>query len=383
MKKVIVLILTISMLFETGVFAESNALNLDDAINQAITNSQQLKVDDLTIQNAEKVYDQAQSDSDKIYMTTIENAKWFVADGLKDKDYVSTQRKAKDLSPEQTKSDWNVAIKSKDLDEASLKLDIYNTYYSLIKAKDDAKIKSDFANISARELKSVDAKYKRGIASKNDYIMAQVAKNNADIQLKLAQRAQKRLNAKFYKQMSAGYQPDVKDLVRNLEYKDVSDVPVEDCIKKALDNRLEVYTSGETERLKQLEFDIINKYYGEGDTEYKDAANNLEDAKLTVDTTKTNIEFEIRTAYINLQNMLDTIEINKEEVQKSEINYSVLKTKRRVGMATTLEVDESKLSLDKTNKTLNDSIMDYIVARAQFDAAQGIGPAIPAETSAQ
>lgn len=381
MRKLIGLILTILMLLGTGVLAESNILTLEDALNQAVANSKQLKIDDLSIQNAQKVYDQAQKDSDKIYMTTVENAKWFVPDANKDKGYVSTQRKAKDLTPTQRKYDWNAAIKNKVLDEASIKLNIYNIYYALIKAQDDTKIKSDIADITGRELKSIEVKYRKGLVSKNDYKLAQIAKKNADIQLKLAQRVQKRLITKFYKQMSDGYKPDVKDLVKNLDYKDLSDVNVEDGIKKALDNRLEVYTASEAVTLKELEFDIIDQYYDEGDIEYKDILNSLEDSKLSLDTTKMDIEFEIRTAYINLQNILDTIEINKEEVKKSEISYSVIKTKKNIGMATVLEVDEVKLSLNKANKTLNDSIIDYIIARYQFEVVQGIGPAIPVITA--
>lgn len=384
MKKVLGLVLAFLMLFGTGAFADSsNTLSLDDAVNQAISNSEQLKADDLTIQNAQKVYDKAKSDADNIYMTTIENAKWNVAESLQDPDYVSTQRKAKDLAPEQAESDWNVDIKTKTLDEASIKMDVYNAYYSLIKVQDDTKVKSEAADVSGKELADIQAKYRRGLASKNDYTLAQIAKKNADIQLNLAKRAEKRLIAQLYKKMNAGFQPDIKDLVKNLDYKDLSDVNVDDVIQNALNNRLEIFTGSEAVRLKQIEYNIMDKYYKEGDTAHKDASNKLEDAQMNLDTTKTNIEFEIRTAHINLQNMLDTIEINKEEVQKSGISYSVAQTKKKLGMATALDVDEAKLSLDKAKQILDDSIMDYIVARAQFDAAQGIGPAVPAATSVQ
>jgi hypothetical protein len=374
MKRLISIIIIITVLASSMAFAEEPAkLTLDQALLKAVSGSKQLQMDDQNVSLTKDLYNEAVADANGMDISYYESLEWDEASpdwaGLTEK------RKTKELTPEEKDYDYQMAKKTRELAEIALKEDVYDTFYTLAKANIDIEIKTQSAKIAALKLEQAALKFEKGVISKNDYTLVELNKKDVDLQVNLANRNKKRYANKLYILMNEGYHPDVKELDVKLDYVGPG-IDEDTAVQTALTNRLEIYSAKESEDLKQIAFDIVDQYYDETDISYTQAQNDLDEAIFNIDIAKMDVEFEIRTEYNDLLNLLDTIEVNKREVERNNMHYSVAKVKLILGMITDLDLQETELNLNKAKAVLDSSKMDYIVAKFKFDNAQGIGPVI-------
>lgn len=376
MAGIIILVYSLSIGFVS--FANENVLTLDEVLTEAVGTSKQLKIDDINIKNSRKVLETAIDDADNINMTSEENSKWDVADP--DEAYITSKRKIKELTPEQREYDVDYYRNIRIADELKIKVDVYDTYYALVKVKKDIDYKMANLDLVNEKLKVSKLKYEKGLISKNDFELMKFDVEDAKINLSLAQRSQNKYLTKLYTLMGLGYHPDIKNVEETLEYKEI-EFNVDDATKAALTNRMEIIDANANLDLSQMEFDIVDMYYEDDELEYASAQNKLEVAKYKVKTDENDVEYEIRSAYNELLNMQDTIKINKNEASKKQILCFVGKLKYNLKMITTLELNELELDSKKAELNVDNSIIDFNISKFKFSIAKELGTGMQKSTS--
>lgn len=367
MKRLVLSVLLVGMTLITSILAyadtpqtnDTKKLSLNQAIDESIKNSTDLKVSDLDIEIKEIEYDKAKR-SEKKY----ENAEFSLGtvEGFQLDSNMYSKAAQNALDEEKIKKDYKIE---------DLKYKTTQAYYGALQTKDYYEAAKNNLTNAQNSRDNVKKKYDLGVASKSDLYMADIALADAKANLETAktntQSAYRGLN------MILNYPLDTKiELISKFEQKKF-DVNLKKDILISYEKRFDMIQMNNNYEIVKLDFESNSIKYPSNTYVYKTKERNVAKIENLMTDSKQMVEFDLKSKYDKVNNNRTQIEIAKSNVDKANEVFRLKKLSYDAGMSTLLEVQEAANTSYSTNIALSKAISDYNLSIIDYNKAVNIG----------
>lgn len=373
MKKIFIVILSLSILLTSSMFSYSTdktndenekaeipkTLSLEKAIEEGIKNSTQLKVSDLDIKVKEVELSEARQTERKYKKANVSLG---TVQGFQ-------------LDANMLSKSAQFALEEEKLKKEYIKEDIkYNVmfaYYGALQAIDHVNVTESSLENMQRNKDIVDRKFDLGLVSKSDVLMADIALNEANINMEKAkedmQKALRSLN------MILNYPLDTKlKLTSTFEQKAFT-TNLDKDIEKAYKTRFDIIQLQNNYELVKLDFETNAKKYTPNTYEYRYKDSNLLKVETLLKDSKQNVEFDIKNKYDAINSAYRQIKLADANVKKAKEGLRIVEQSYDVGMATMQDVKESIINVYNTELALSNAISNYNLAILEYNKAVQLG----------
>ena len=258
-----------------------------------------------------------------------------------------------------------------DLEEKldSIKSDLKRQYTNILDLEKNLQTYEDEMVRLQNNIDQLNARIKVGVAKASDMdaYTAQERKLVADV---AAQKRSIEL-AKFNLKVDLKIDTDKDIALRAYESK-FSRFPEKDLekkIKKAIDGSFSVYQNERNLELLREERAIMLQWDKDGVmmTNLQNNEISIREAEYSLVSAKRSEEAGFWSDYYSLLNQDDQIEITKLNLQLAENNYKIVSAKLAQGMATNIEEQDSRISLEEAKTTVQSAVNDYMRMREDFE----------------
>ncbi len=367
MKKAVVSILLVFMTLVTSILSYADTpqetdvkkLSLEAAIQEGIKNSSQLKISDLDIQVKEVELSEARYDEKK----------------YKDSDYSLGTVQGFQLDANMLSKKAEYALEEekikKDYIAEDTEYNVTRAYYGALQARDYAAVVSSNLENIQRNRDIVKKKFDLGIASKSDLLMAEIALDEAKVNVEKAKEdVEKSLRAL---NMTLNYPLDTK-LALTSNFKEESfTADLSNDVEKAYKDRFDMIQLNHNYDLVKLDFDTNSIMYPENTYVYKYKKSSIAKMEQLLHNSKQNVEFDIRNKYDAIVSAKKQIELSKANVERAKEGLRLRELSYNAGMGTLLEVKESANQLYSAEVNLSNSVSSYNLAILEYNKAVNIG----------
>ncbi len=341
---------------------ETLSLTLEQAMELALANNNQVELNRLSIEKAKLGLEQAKHAAKKIDFDAIDAMPREMRAGLGLDMY--QLHLAKYVAPVASQANLTIAEKQAELRENVLRLEVEKNYYELLRKKtalDNAKN----ALLRAQEqLRIAQESYKAGVLAKSDVIGAEVlvaskeagvvnAQNQFDKAiLNLAQTLGLDLDTKIVPATQFSFEPITIDLAKE--------------INKALEQDISVIGAKEGLKVAEVTFEQARGFYTPNVFTYREAEYGLEEAKVNLKKAQDELELKVRSAYLDLLSAKTAYETLEKSLEAARENYRVAKLRFEAGVATRLEMEQAADQLSEQEGSLMEMLYNYNLAAALF-----------------
>lgn len=287
---------------------------------------------------------------------------------------------AKEYTPEELKYYWNKMINNKIITEKSLSLNLRDVYLGLMKSDKDYELSQKKLQLAKNKHEISQLKFEQGLITKQDLEESEYELLKAEKSVDEAKRNRENmvrsLNSMLGVDISTEY-----DLVEFDELRrDISFKPLEYYVEKALTERHEIKSIEEELRLKELKKGLIEKSrlfkksYSLMD-QYEELEFEIETLNVKLEKVKFDIENEIKKAYIEIKNDLNTIASTTETINIQKKALDKLKNQYERGLISKTILDEMEIQIEELENTKEIVLYGYNTKIMKLEEAAGLGPA--------
>lgn len=245
-------------------------------------------------------------------------------------------------------------------------------YYGIMLAEENLKIaKDNLANVKAVD-QNIQKKYKQGVVAKIDTI---VSKNQVDqAQGKLAAAETGVKNAKMSFNLLMGY-----DLMQKVELKDqlsmkaMPEGNLTGFIEGALDNRNEIKGISMAGEVQDILLNSLKYRYPENSATYLNQKAATMQAQKSCDDIPIQIEMDIRSKYMDLQDKNRDVELAKANQKVADEAYRLSKISFDAGVNTLTDVQEAGITAYQAALGVAAAITEYNITVHSFNHAIDVG----------
>ncbi|AEV70272.1 TolC family protein [Acetivibrio clariflavus] len=287
---------------------------------------------------------------------------------------------AKEYTPAELKYYWNKMIINKTITEKSLYLNMRDLYLGLMKSDKDYKLAQKKYQLAESKHRINKLKFEQGLITRQDLDESEYELLKAEKSVEEAKRNRENtvrsMNSILGADISTEYEEVIFDeLKRNITLK-----PLEYYIEKALAERYEIKSIEEELRLKELKKGIIEKSklfkknYNIME-QYEDLELEIETLKVKMEKARFDIENDIKKAYIEIKNDLNTIESTIETIKMQKRNLDKMKQQYERGFISKIVLDEMEIGIEELENMKEYVIYSYNTKIMKLEEAAGLGPA--------
>lgn len=305
--------------------------------------------------------------------------------------------------------EFNVETNKYGLETAKQKI-IYGTkesYYAVLRTQHLVKVAQEYLDGMKSHLDVTKAMFKAGMVPKYDVLRAEVAVSDAQQKLITAKNNVELAKVAFNNVLNRPLNTPV-ELVDITKLEPVKNqASLADLVEKAYANRPEVasqktYIQMADEGIKAAKADkmptvsLTGGYNWNGD-KFMDknswsvgivgqfnildgglAANTLKEAEhqatqvqLQLAQTKQNVAYEVREAYLKLQEAKDAVDTATKSVAEAKEGLKIAEVRYKAGMGTSVERIDAQTTLTQAETDYTQAFYDYNLAKAQLEKAIG------------
>lgn len=307
-------------------------------------------------------------------------------------------------SADMAKEDFNKTV----LDTS---FSVTQAYFGVLKAEKFLKLAQESKEMAQSHLNQVKALLSAGVATQADLLRAEVQVANSEVALTKALNAMQIAKGIFNNALGKGLEEEVK-LSEEKFSSEIGVLPnYDELVKLAFENRPDWKQFVLTKQIGEDNLRVAQTAYlptvmltgsiGNRITEYptyksdvnswamtgaaswtlfdglgiqnriREAAANLDAQKATEDQVKNGILLEVRDAYFNLKNSVETITSTKKAVDSAEENYKVSELRYKAGVGTTLEEIDAQVTLTQARVNHLQALFDVEIAKAKINKVVG------------
>jgi outer membrane protein len=414
-----------AMLISATVFAaeaDTTVLTLEESIQMAIRNNEQLKAADSSTQaaawNVKKIKGAKNFSIDFSHTTAkIGGEYWRVFNIADDPSSYFTNTLSASL-PLYTGGRIENSIKQAELGSeisvlqlAAIKQDVKyrvtQAYYTILACRNMQTTKAEAVEQLAKHLEVVQQQFIVGTVTKADVLRSEVALANAKQGFVTAENNTKLAMSSLNRIMGQPVQ-QVVTVADTLDY-EPTDYQLDDCLAYALKYRPDILAAqkmveqdkaGVKVALSAKKPDVtLTMSYGTYDTKINEFNTKqwlvgvtahinifdgnitnagVESAQATVEMAKhqqqdlqSNIEFDVQQSYLNMTKSANNIETNRTAVDKAAEDFMLASVRYGVNLGTNLEVVDAQVALTTAKTAYIESLYDYNVSKAALEKAMG------------
>ena len=245
------------------------------------------------------------------------------------------------------------------------------TYFGMLQAAENYRIAKESLAIKTTLLSDVKRKYSLGVAARidvsiatNDVLSAQVAVNQGLSGYNKARMA-------FNMQLNYPLMQEVI-LTDTLKEGTVKPISMVDAIQSALTNRNDIKKAEYDLEVAKIEFLSVSAYPRNSAT-YLDAKVTLEGKQMAYNNSFLSIEMEIRSKYMDLNDLKAEVASSKSTVKNAEEGVRIAKLSYNAGMNTLTDVKTAEKNYNLAQLGLAKAITDFNLAIYDFNLSIGKG----------
>lgn len=291
---------------------------------------------------------------------------------------------AKEHTTAELKYYWDKVGINKTITEKSLSLGLRDLYLGLMKSDKDYGIAQKKLKLAKDKHAINQIKFEQGLITKQDLEESEYeilkAETNIDETKRNRENMVRSLNSMLGVDVSTEYDTVIFDeFKRDLVLK-----PLEFYIEKALAERDEIKSVEEELRLKEMKKEIyeksklFDKSYSLME-QYEDLELDIEVLKAKLEKAKFDVENDIKKAYIEIKNDLNSLESITDTIKMQKRSLDKLKIQYERGFITKTVISEMELGIEELENSKELVIYGYNTKIMKLEEAAGLGPAYQRE----
>jgi hypothetical protein len=332
-----------------------SSLNLDEAIEIAINNSIQCKIDDMNIAIKEEALKQAN-----------ENAT-FLGDAY-GAERILNNRIVKEVRPFEAEIALEVARKTKKDNINSLKTSIKKAVQSLIMAQIEKAVETKRLDILFERYELLQGKLKQGIITENDLVDIEYSIENKRMDIINAGERIESVESNIKKLLNLPFDSKLIKINEDMVFELLKYMDVNKAVKNAINNSTYIYSLNKDIEVKQKVLDLTGQYLPETNMTYITAKYNLENSIATLDEAKLNLEVSIKNSYSNLLNLRDRVYLAEKYLAIVSEKLKLAEVKYKNGLITTDALISAKEALINAEYQKFAAIYNYNLNKIDFEA---------------
>lgn len=347
-------------------------LTLQEAIDFALTNSIDYELTKLELQKSEVQYQQnkkAVRSLQDFYDLDINIPRTYevTAD-----DNVNRAMIKNGASLRQVELAWNIANWNLVKKENQIKYNVEKAYFDLKKAETEVKIANENLALSQKQFEFGKLRFQVGLMSKQQLLGLELGLSQAKSGFDASDMAYKLQQMSF--KNTIGMDLGIRvELIDTLEKKSYEPIILDDSIKLAFENNVNLKIAEESYEIQQLVLKATSGRFPEITFRYREKATEVAKAEQTLMTVKNGIEMGVRSSYLGLITAEKQIETFKLAVQQATEALRIAELSFELGQNTATEVAQANLNLMNAKKNLAQQIHAYNLALLDFEYSTGIG----------
>lgn len=246
------------------------------------------------------------------------------------------------------------------------------SYNGVLEAMDQLKVAQNNLKIEKELFDITKKKFDLGVASKNDLLAAQTAIKIAETNVQSAEMKLKDDKMDF--NIAMGY-PVMKQItfVDRLKEMTAPTVKLEDAIKKAIENRMEIKSASLIVDIQDVTFAHMKYTIASNSSEYIKQKVQVLKSEQELETIPAEIEKEVRSKYMDVQMKKAALDTAKENVNLAKNNYKTAVISYEAGLKTLPDVQKEQLNVFESEQALSNAVYNYNMAIYAFNYSYGVG----------
>ena len=253
-----------------------------------------------------------------------------------------------------------------------IKRDAMMQYFSLAHAKENVRI--SFDNVTAQEAlyRNTQSRFGVGVASRMEVLMAELALNQAVVEAERNEIAY--YNARMMFNIAFGYELMQNIVITDvLEEAPVSEISLEDAVRKALENRNEIHGAiFDVEHFEYLRRDMGSIVARSSGT-YRTVVAGQRAAQAAYVSVPKQIEMEVRSRYLDMRQRSSELELGRMNVANAREAFRLANLQHEVGLITLAETHAALLAVYNAELFLNMTLLQYNLAIVDYELATTVG----------
>lgn len=359
-----VLTLFLSFCFPLNLWAQEEQeeevlqLSLEKAIEIALANDLQVKINEINIETAELELKKAEDDAKDIKRMT--NSPPLPSMGL-----TYEYALAIEVNPEAKRVALDLAKRSAEIYKNSLKLSVESSYYDLLQKEDELQLKKKAVSLAEEDLKATEIKVKGGIAIPLEVTAKLNTLNQKKEELKTAEENYDLAQKNFKKLL--GLPSDPKIVLTDTFSFEPIEIDIEKEIADLKANDLEYIGAQNQVKLAELTLEQAKRFYTPNVNAYKEAVFNLEEAQQNLAQVESGLSPKVENAAQSLKDLESNYAILENSLRVLEKQIQNMEIMRQVRMVTALQLEQQKFTLEETRANLTKLIYAYNLTAKQFE----------------
>ncbi|MBQ6553601.1 MAG: TolC family protein [Firmicutes bacterium] len=253
-----------------------------------------------------------------------------------------------------------------EIEKEKIRLNVIETFASIINAENELDIYEKQLHISERELKIAEVKINLGLISQSDYDALVISNKNTksskqslEIALKQAYTS---LNKILGRDLTTTY-----TVTLDIEYSPLGDANVDLAASRAASSSQTVKDKENAEAVAKYRLDTYS-YTDATINEYKQSyRNNYAQATRDTADAKVNAENNVRNVYNSILTSETNYNTNLQNLTQKTSELEILKKKLELGKITQLEYDKAELEIERLENTMEQNVYSHYVLVCRFN----------------
>lgn len=360
LRRFLVSLLIFTILMSSSVFAKEDKgtgqsevlkLSLDDAIKLAEETNPMVKISQIAVDKAKLSRSEVRYRDRK----------------AKDGESESYEYKSK-IELAEKQADFGILMAEIDVDATlrNIRYEVESAYYNALAAKENLSIAEETLKRQKDMLKIAEAKFQVGTIAKKDVLDTQVqlAKANADLLKAESGKEKSYINLKKLLQIDMDKKIELTD---SFNYKSTDeDIDLKKLIAEAKENRRDIIQAQGLYDIAQLDFDLTSKAYTPNTFFYKEKEQAMEEAKMKLDDTKSNVEAEVRGIVLDYLEAKANIPVLEKSVDMAKESLRLAKLSYEAGIIRSVDVAAAEEGYRQTVLNRSQVIYSYNLAKLRL-----------------
>jgi outer membrane protein TolC len=138
-----------------------------------------------------------------------------------------------------------------------------------------------------------------------------------------------------------------------------------------MNKRVDILQARENIIAKRVENQVAGSYYGPGSYTYEESRYSLLQAESTLRDKLKSAEVSIKTSYLKIRSLEEQYHLAETTLKQAKEVLLATQKRYEVGLAATTEVTAASAALSQTESKLADVLLQYNLAKVQFNFELG------------
>ena len=348
-------------------------LSLDQAIEYALENSKDIKIQEIELQKADVAYDEGIRDVKKAENNIDEMFSRDPVTGMAVPDAAINRTLVENgASRRGVKLAYDVAEWNKDLKINEIKYNVEKSYFDLLQAEKELEIAKENLALSQKQLEHGNLRFELGLISKQQLLGIEIGFSQAQVGVDSAKMYNDLQLMSFQNTLGLAFDKKV-DLTDSIVFKKHEAIDLDLAIKQGLENNVNIKAAKENFEISKLTLAATKVRYPENTYRYRDQNAELAKSEKNYETAKSGVEMSVRSAVLNLLTAEKQIGIYEKTIEQAQQAVKIAEASFDLGKTTSTEVNQANINLMNAKKDLSKQIHAYNLALLDYESSIGIG----------